>query len=232
MTAELKQPLTPPLLPKPTFSQRVWLWLNAHFYDHAFFRFFYNLRTRVGRDLFRSSHPMPYQIRAAKKAGVKSVVNLRGVETHIGSNVLEWEACRDAGLAIVHFPLYSRDAPHRADLLGFDALFDTLPKPVLVHCKSGADRAGLASALYLLLKENAPFDEAMKQMAFWRHGHVRQAKTGVLDHFLETYGAHQRQHGTPFREWVEKHYDRDAVNASFHASWWANQVVDKVLRRE
>lgn len=29
------------------------------------------------------------------------------------------------------------------------ALLDSLPKPVLIHCMGGADRTGLAAALYL-----------------------------------------------------------------------------------
>lgn len=232
MTITPKTPLNPPPLPKLSAWRRFVTWLNAIFIDHAFFRLFYNLRSRVGRDLFRSSHPMPYQLRAAQRAGVKSIINLRGIETHLGSNVLEWEECEKIGLPIVHFTMGSREAPYREAVLGFDKLFDTLPMPALAHCKSGADRAGLASTLYLLLRENAPYEEAIKQMEFWRHGHVKQAKTGVLDHFFETYRRHHAAHGTPFREWVEKHYDRDAVMQSFHANWWANQLVDRILRRE
>ena len=232
MTITTKQPLSPPPVPEMSGWRRLLVWLNAVFVDHAFFRLFYNLRTRVGRSLYRSAHPMPYQVRAAQRAGVKSIINLRGIETELGSNVLEWEEARRIGLPVVHFPMGSREAPTRDAVLGFDRLFDTLPLPALAHCKSGADRAGLASTMYLLLRENAPYEEAIKQMDFWRHGHVKQAKTGVLDHFFETYRQHHAQHGTPFREWVEKHYDRDAVVKSFHSSWWANQVVDKLLRRE
>jgi len=229
---ELRLPVSPPAVAVMSRWRRFVVWMNALFIDHAFFRFFYNLRTRVGTALFRSGHPMPYQLRAARRAGVKSVINLRGIETHLGSNVLEWEECARIGLPVVHFTFGSREAPYREAILGFDQLFETLPLPALAHCKSGADRAGLASTLYLLLRENKPFEEAIRQMDFWRHGHVRQAKTGVLDHFFETYRQHHAAHGTPFREWVEKHYDRDAVERSFHANWWANQVVDKVLRRE
>ena len=34
-----------------------------------------------------------------------------------------------------------------------------------MHCKSGADRAGLASALWLLHVERRPVAEAMKQLS-------------------------------------------------------------------
>ena len=48
----------------------------------------------------------------------------------------------------------------------------------MMHCKSGADRAGLMSALYLLIVEKRPAREAAQQLA-WKYGHVRQAKTGL-----------------------------------------------------
>lgn len=232
MNPDLKAPQPAPALGPIAIGRRLWLWLNALFIDHALFRFFYNLRTRVSPDVYRSAHPMPYQLALAKRAGIKSVINLRGLEPQIGANPLEWEACKKLGLEFWHFPMRSRDPPTREEVLGFDALIANIAKPVLLHCKSGADRAGLASALYLLMQENAPLDVALKQMEFWRHGHIRQAKTGVLDHFFETYRAHHAAHGTPFREWIENHYDREAVTHSFHASWWANQLVDLILRRE
>ena len=230
----LPQP-KPPLPAPPALRLTVWhrlrVWLNSIFIDHAFFRVFYNLRKAVAPGIYRSAHPWPYPLRAAARAGVKTVLNFRGTEDTLGSNVLEWEACERAGLKLLHLPLRSRDAPTAEEVLGLEALFENEAKPILMHCKSGADRAGLASTVYLLMR-GVPLDTALKQMEFWQHGHVRQAKTGVLDHFFETYRRHHAEHGTPFREWIERHYDRNAVNASFHASWWANQLVDKVLRRE
>ena len=61
---------------------------------------------------------------------------------------------------------------------------------------------------------------------------MHQAQTGILDHFLECYGEHQRAHGTEFMDWIENHYDREAVRASFHSTWWANKLVNGILRRE
>ena len=218
--------------PPMSTPARIGAWLNMLFVDHSIFRFFYNTRYPVTPGLFRSSHPMPYQLRAAQRAGIQSVISLRGDEAHIGSNRLEWETCAQLGLKLVHYPIGSRDAPERHQVLAINELFSTLPRPILVHCKSGADRAGLASTLFLLMQEQRPLEEAIKQMSFWRFGHVKQAKTGILDHFFEVYRQHRDQHGTSFEDWVGNYYDREAVRASFHSSWWANQLVDFVLRRE
>lgn len=215
-----------------TAPQRVGAWLNALIIDHAIFRFFYNTRYRVTPELYRSSHPLPYQLRAAKAAGIRSVISLRGDEAHLGSNRLEWEACTDTGLTLVHYPIGSRDAPAREQVLDIIDLFGKLERPLLVHCKSGADRAGFASTLFLLTQVQAPYEVAIRQMSFWHFGHIKQAKTGILDHFFETYRLYCEQHAMGFEDWVRNVYDREAVRRSFHSSWWANQLTDFILRRE
>ena len=222
----------PPDVPLLTPWLRFKAWLNMLFVDHSLFRFFYNTRLRVAPALYRSGHPMPYQLRRAQRDGVKSVLSLRGAEAHVGSNQLEWDTCKRIGLKLVHFPLGSRSEPSRDQVLKLIELMETLPKPLLVHCKSGADRAGLASTIYLI-EHGESLETAMKQLNFWRHGHIRQAKTGVLDHFFETWAAWWEAHPqASFRDWVANHYDAAAVRASFHSSFWANQLVDKILRRE
>lgn len=228
----MRQPAPPPDVPLLGFWPRVRAWLNMLFVDHSLFRFVYNTRLAVSPELHRCGHPMPYQLRAAQRAGIKAVLSLRGNEAHIGSNQLEWDACKRIGLPLTHFPLGSRNAPSREELLMLIELLDTQPKPLLVHCKSGADRAGMASTIHLLLRGES-FDTAMRQLAFWRHGHIRQAKTGALDHFLETWRDWQLAHpDATFRDWARDHYDQKAVTDSFHSSFWANQIVDRILRRE
>jgi Protein tyrosine/serine phosphatase len=233
MSRPIPAGLPPPTALAPlTPWRRFRAWMHMLWLDHAFFRFIYNTRFRVADGVYRSSHPMPQQLRDAARAGVRTVLSLRGPEVHMGSNRLEWDACRRLDMRVVHFAIGSRDAPSREELLGLEALLRTLPRPLLIHCKSGADRAGLASALYLMLVEGRPLEEARRQLDFWRHGHIRQAKTGILDHFLECYRERRDATGIGFMDWVREEYDRDAVRRSFRAQWWANQIVDRVLRRE
>lgn len=227
-----KQPATIPKLAPMSRLGYFLAWMNMLWLDHAIFRFFFNRRTKVADGVFRSSHPMPYQLRSAAAAGVRTVLSLRGVETKIGSNRLEWEVCRGLGLTLIHFPLGSRDAPSADEVLGLRRLFREMEYPVLVHCKSGADRAGLVAALYLMMQEGWPVAEARKQLRFWWHGHVRQAKTGILDHFLDCYEVEHAREGISFLDWVANRYERDSVRASFREQWWAAQLVDRLLRRE
>lgn len=208
------------------------VWLHTLLVDHAIFRLFFNTRYRVTERLYRSSHPLPYQLRFAAAAGIRTVISLRGNCPRIGANQLEWNACERYGLKIVHFPLRSRDAPRRDELLGLSALFGQCADPVLMHCKSGADRAGIASAVFLLTQEHCTPEQARRQLSFWRFGHVRWAKTGILDHFLDAYAQAHAASGISFIDWVSTEYDRDAVLRSFRSRRWANWLVDRVLHRE
>lgn len=222
----------PPEVPLLSFGQRIGAWLNMLFVDHSIFRFIYNTRLAVTPELHRCGHPMPYQLRGAQRAGIQTVLSLRGNETHLGSNRLEWDTCKRIGLRLVHFPIGSRSAPQRDEVLEIIELLQTLPKPLLIHCKSGADRAGLVSTIWQLLR-GEPFDTAMRQLDFWRHGHIKAAKTGVLDQLFYAYRDHVAVHpGTSFPDWVANHYDPIKVTASFKSNFWANQLVDRILRRE
>ena len=62
---------------------------------------------------------------------------------------------------------------------------------------------------------------------------AKQAKTGVLDAFFDAWDDWQRAHpDATFRDWVANDYDAAAVRASFKSNFWANQLVDRILRRE
>ncbi len=144
---------------------------------------------------------------------------------------LHREACDKAGIELKLFQVFSRDLPTREFLLAAPAFFASLRKPVLFHCKSGADRAGFMSALYLIVMEGRPAAEAKKQL-HWRYGHFRFAKTGVLDAFFDTYESEGEASGISFMDWVRDHYDRDRIKKSFREHWLHALLSDGVLRRE
>jgi hypothetical protein len=86
------------------------------------------------------------------------------------------------------------------------------------------------SALYRISK-GVPLAEAKNELSL-RFGHFRQADTGILDHFFDSYLEYNRRQPTPFFEWVENVYDPDELKRSFHAKGWANRLVNDILRRE
>jgi hypothetical protein len=135
------------------------------------------------------------------------------------------------GVTHVDAPLESRGAPHRDRILRLAGLFAELPEPVLIHCKSGADRTGLAAGLWLMLQGH-PVEEAMRQLS-WRFGHVSSSKTGILDAFFRDYARFTRAHGPkPFLDWVRDDYDEEGLRQGFRSRAWADRLVDGILRRE
>ena len=205
-------------------------YLDMLLVDHGIFRLFYLNRHRIDARTWRSAQPAPHQIKALTRLGIRTVVNLRG-ERMCGSYWLEKAACERAGIKFVDYQVRSRAAPSRAELRGARDLFATVDYPILMHCKSGADRAGLMSVLYRHLREGVPIPEALKQLSL-RYGHIRQSDTGILDAFFERYLADTKNRPMPFFEWVETVYDPDELKRTYQAKGWANRIVNNVLRRE
>jgi len=198
--------------------------------DHGVFRLAYLNQHAISAQAFRSAQPAPHDIRRFARQGIRTILNLRGARD-CGGYRLETKACAETGLALVNFTLGSRAAPAKAQIHAAAALFDQIAYPVLMHCKSGADRAGLMAVLYLHLKERVPMADALKQLSL-RYGHVRSAHTGILDAFFEQYIAFNAKTPTPFLQWVDEQYDPVALKRNFKATGWGKLLVDGVLRRE
>jgi protein tyrosine/serine phosphatase len=198
--------------------------------DHGIFRLFYLNRHKLGEQAWRSAQPAPHQIGQIARLGVRTVVNLRGPRV-CGSYWLEQRACARHGVKLVDYQIRSRAAPSKEELLGARELLETIDYPVLLHCKSGADRAGLMSTLYMIVHEKRSVAEAKEQLAF-RFGHIRQSDTGILDYFFERYLSDTRTSPMPFFDWVETVYDPEDLLRSYRAKGWANLIANRILRRE
>lgn len=200
--------------------------------DHAFLRTWWTNEDWISDEMVRTNQPWPFQIRGWARRGIKTVVNLRG---GVGTSFhqLEKAECEKLGIAHVDFTMTSREPPSAARLREAQDLFGRIAYPALLHCKSGADRAGIASVLYLHFRKGEPIEQAMRMLSL-RYGHVKQGKTGVLDYFFERYLEHSKTSGLSLIEWAEQHYEPLALREEFKTKsrWWANFLVDRILKRE
>ena len=204
-------------------------WAELMLRDHGVLRLAWHNLHQIDAQMWRSNQPTPGRVEQAAKAGIKTIINLRGPRSD-GGWKLEAEACKKANITLIDFTARSRAAPDKEMLYGARDLFNSIEKPALMHCKSGADRAGLMAALYVLIYCEKPVAEAMKQLSL-RYLHVRQAKTGMLDSFFEAYAPYEAQ-GMAFFDWVDTIYDPQALHDAFMARPWAEKLVDGILRRE
>ena len=209
---------------------RILAWVDALFIDHAVFRLVWtNLAAVKPGVLYRANHPTPGRLgRLCRKYGITTVINLRG-PTGNGSDALSREAARKLGLAFHDMSLESRGAPQKDRIFRLHGIYQQLDGPALIHCKSGADRAGLAAALFVMF-QGGTAAEALKQLSL-RYGHFSMARTGILDAFFRMY-QQQGEGKKPFLDWVRDDYDEAELRRSFHANRWATFITDKVLRRE
>jgi len=121
-----------------------------------------------------------------RKFNIKSIINLRGkragrswyqAELRV-SNQLN---CRHYDLSI---PADKSPSPVRVKKLL--QLFATAPRPILLHCKAGADRAGLAAALWKAGVNGESKAIASKQLSL-RFGHFPIGPTSALDDFFKKW---------------------------------------------
>ena len=99
----------------------------------------------------RSAQPTSQLPDWIREYRIRSILNLRGGSSADWWYEAEVNAARGGGVTFYDFPISATKRPTRRELL---VLIDTLRSctyPLLIHCKSGADRTGLASALYMMV---------------------------------------------------------------------------------
>lgn len=130
-----------------------------------------NFHVVIPGELYRSAQPSAGQLQQyIEKYGIRTVINLRGrSEERWYSD--EVAASEELGLTHVDFAMSSSKLFSAGSTRELIAILRNVPKPVLIHCKSGSDRTGLASVIYL--QQIAGVDEhiAEKQLSI-RFGHI------------------------------------------------------------
>jgi protein tyrosine phosphatase (PTP) superfamily phosphohydrolase (DUF442 family) len=110
-----------------------------------------NFHTVKDEVMYRSAQPSGTDLRRVVAGyGIKSVINLRGAQPDKDWYDDEVEVSRELGLEQVDISMSAARLPHREDLIRLLDAFNGLPRPILVHCKAGADRTGEAVALFAL----------------------------------------------------------------------------------
>lgn len=205
-------------------------WVDALFVDHAILRLFWtNFAAVEPGKLYRSNHPTPGNLRAfTRKVGLKTLINLRG-QAKNGSDALSRQEAKRLGLDFYDMAFESRGAPHKDRILRLAEIITHMRGPALIHCKSGADRAGLVAGLYVLI-QGGTTQQAQRQLSL-RFGHLKQSKTGILDAFFKLY-AKTGEGRKPFLEWVREDYDEQALRTAFKAGKVAEFINATLLQRE
>lgn len=183
--------------------------------DHGVLRHRWHNFAEFAPQAFRSNHPTTARFDSYAAMGIKTILTLRGAPTQ-PQFLFEEETCQRLNLTLKCVQLAARTAPAAERLCLLFDTFDKIERPFLMHCKSGADRTGLAAALYLLEYQGADIATAKKQLSF-NYVHIRRTATGILDHFLDTYEMRVNETGILIRDWISTEYDAKELIKSFAA---------------
>jgi protein tyrosine phosphatase (PTP) superfamily phosphohydrolase (DUF442 family) len=195
----------------PGNRARAEFWLR--WFDHGFLRIFWTNQDEIAPGVWRSNQPTPARFGKIAGMGIRTIINLRGPRDSPNLR-LEQDACARLGISLVSVSLNARKAPPRERLQELIGLFRSVERPVLMHCKSGADRAGLASAVWLMVIEGRSVEEARAMLSL-RYIHLSHTKTGVLDAVLHAYAVRNAKTAISFEDWVTTEYDHEVIQATF-----------------
>lgn len=81
---------------------------------------------------------------------------------------------------------------------------------LLIHCRAGADRTGLISAITQIHLYGYSVDQAMEEsLKQFRFGHIYN-ENAPIEQVLFRYKPYYEK-GMGLREWITNHYDREAI---------------------
>jgi protein tyrosine/serine phosphatase len=151
-----------------------------------------NIHEVVPGGLYRSGQLDGAALRQlVQSSGIRTIVNLRGA--HPGERWYDEEAAlaRENGIRYVAIAISARSEPDMAQMIGMARALQDAPGPILVHCMGGADRSGLASAIYQLVVEGRNEEEAAAQLSI-QFGHFPWlgSETGAMDRAFASFAAY------------------------------------------
>lgn len=109
-----------------------------------------NLHTVVEGELYRSATLSSAQLQEViESRGIRTIVNLRGRNEYSAWYREEARVAAETNVKLIDMPWLASRELTDAQVAAFFKVLADAPRPILIHCRSGADRTGLAAALYL-----------------------------------------------------------------------------------
>ncbi len=111
----------------------------------------------VPGEVYRSGQPSASTLeRWIDGTGLRTVVNLQGTQRRKPWFIAERRAAETRGVGFHVLRLHPKRMPRAQDLRKLLELIENEPRPILLHCRLGVDRSGLAAAMALLAEAGSP----------------------------------------------------------------------------
>jgi protein tyrosine/serine phosphatase len=186
------------------------LLMGAGLYRTSTFRPAMNFHEVDAGRLYRSAQLTGEEFEeVVHRYGIKSVINLRGSQPGEQWFDTEKATLEKLGIQLENVAFTTEHVPPRTQLIKYLDALEKLPRPILIHCRAGADRTGEASAIYALEYMHQPLEKALEQLSF-RYLHVEVFQPAKR-FFINRYAGHQ---------WARTAYDPCSPEFIGHASKW------------
>jgi protein tyrosine phosphatase (PTP) superfamily phosphohydrolase (DUF442 family) len=171
-----------------------------------------NHHTILPGEFYRAAQPSEATLKAMiAQDEIKTVVNLRGTQQVLAAPRNSWykieaQITQDAGINQEDVTLSASLLPPPVEIRRLVEILDRAERPILLHCKQGADRTGLAAAMVILLHTPGTLADARREL--WPlFGHFPVGRTIAMDQFLDQYenwlkSTSQTHTNDRFRQWV------------------------------
>ena len=148
-----------------------------------------NFHVVVEQQFYRSAQLEKATLaRVIQEHGIKTILNLLGASPDKSWYVDEISVSKTLGIEHHDYGISASEVvtPDKIDEI-LKIVRDS-PKPILVHCKNGADRSGLVAAVYLANIQGVTIKEAAGQLSLY-YGHFPwlTSDTGAMDESFRMY---------------------------------------------
>jgi protein tyrosine phosphatase (PTP) superfamily phosphohydrolase (DUF442 family) len=153
--------------------------------------------------LYRSAQlDTPELQKVVEKEGIKTVINLRGANSNAAWYKDEVVLCQKLGVNHVDVRWSAAHLPPPGEVEKLLEAYRDSPRPILIHCRSGSDRTGLAGAIFLIDQDHLSAKSASEALS-WSYGHFGVYPYFEMDEFVQLYS---QSSGKSLAEWVKQDY--------------------------
>ncbi len=161
--------------------------------------------------------------------GIQTVISLRRPKPGRGWYKNEKAMAETLGIAHHDIAMDLTFSPRIDHLLELRDLIENAPRPLLVHCRAGADRTGLASMMVKLLDGSSSLAEARAQVS-WKFYVSRDSSMGIpfFDGYSAWLNTSGHEHSTDrFNEWLENEY----IDLSGNIHFLVHAIEEQIWER-